>query len=419
MVGYNYYMAEADRPSKIAQELTEMSLLPADYAKRNPQVEKPFLFLVAANQFLLTMTNENTRLRYRIIIEHFSRFMLNTRHSTPLDTWGIDVLLWREDLLLTGGVAGSKENADISRCAPQAKSSIEHKTAILSALFQFLMKPGLDGSDPLLKQNPVEALPTRFTVEKYASSKKINETTLQKIMAGIDMTTIQGLRNYVLLFGYFMTGRRNTEWVTLQWGNINLNESPPTYSFIRKGKKETIDEMPREVLDLLIGYLKARWGSDFAKKFTPDTYIFTAIDGKGGLRQKQDSNFPLTERFVLKLVKKLAKKAGLDASKITVHSLRHLHADRYLKAGASVEEVRARLGHESLATTQRYVSTMDNQQNRLASKLSEILGNMPSMIFDNFNKTFNEAVKAEEASEDVKDDLEEEGDEDYDVSLED
>lgn len=411
-------MSEQPRPSKIAKELTEMSLLPADYAKRNPTIGKPFLFLVAVNQYLMSIGNENTRVRYKIITEHFTRFMVNTRGLTPLDAHGIDVLLWREDLLLTGGVAGSRENADISRCASQAKSSIEHKTAILSAFFQFLMKPGLDGSDPLIKQNPVEALPHRFTVEKYASSKKIDEGTLRKIMDEIDITKPQGLRNYTLLFGYFLTGRRNTEWVTLQWGNINLNKNPPTYSFIRKGKKETVDEMPKEVLELLLVYLKDRWGTDFAKKITPDTYLFTAMPGRGGPRQKEDANAPLTERFVLKLVKKLAKKAGLDASKITVHSLRHLHADRYLKSGASVEEVRARLGHESLATTQRYVSSMDNQANRLADKLSQILGNMPTFIMDSFNKKFNEAAgltgapekivsEEEDVSEDEEDDEEE------------
>lgn len=371
-----------ESPSKIARELTAMSLVPADYAKKHPRAPRPFLFLIAVNQYLLSISNENTRQRYKIVIEHFTRFMVNVRNTTPLETQGIDVLLWREDLLLTGGVAGSKENTDISKCAPQAKSSVEHKTAILSAFFQFLMRPGLDGSEPLVKQNPVEALTTRFTIEKYASARKIDQQTLKKIMAQIDVRTVMGLRNYALLYGYFLTGRRNTEWVTLQWGNINFNKNPPSYSFIRKGKKETVDELPKSLLDVICVYLKARYGTDFAKKLTPDAYVFTAMPGKGGSRQRLDENAPLTERFVLKLVKKLARKAGLDPTKVTVHSLRHLHAESLLEMGASVEEIRARLKHESLATTQRYISSMDDERNRLADKLSQILGKLPPLTLN-------------------------------------
>ena len=146
-----------------------------------------------------------------------------------------------------------------------------------------------------------------------------------------------------------------------------------TYTFVRKGEKDTRDELPDSVLEALVDYLVKRYGVNFEDFVHKDSYLFTALDGRGGIRQIKDPNHPLTEFSMLRILKRLAKQANIDPDTITVHSLRHLHAESYLEAGASVEEVRARLCHQSLATTQRYVSSMKNEKNRLANKLDEML----------------------------------------------
>jgi len=367
-----------DKAYELAKKLQENSLSPADLLKKQ-QYSRKQLFLIAYASFLLSISNQNTRQHYKSVIDQFVYFMHNIRDATPLDAIGIDINLWRDDLFRTGGVASTAFGSDIRRCAPQAKSSIENKTSILSAFFTFLQKPGMDGSAALMGSNPVEALHTRFKIEKYGNSKKISMDTLRAVLAQIDTETpkkrIEGLRNYALIYGYFMTGRRNSEWVRLRWGSINFNRNPPTYSFIRKGQKDTVDEMPPAVLEALFTYLKERWGPDFRNILRPDNYLFTAMPGKGGKRQVEDPNNPLTERYMLRIIKNLARKAGLSTDQITIHSLRHLHAESYLQSGASVEEIRARLRHESLATTQRYVSTMQNEKNRLANKLDDMLKN--------------------------------------------
>jgi len=365
-----------DRAYELAKKLHEASMSPADLLKQQQYSSKQ-LFLIAYASFLLSISNKNTRQHYKSVIDQFVYFMHNVRDATPLKAVGVDISLWRDDLFRTGGVASTGFGGDLRRCAPQARSSIENKTSILSAFFTFLQKPGMDGSAALISSNPVDALHTRFKIEKYGNSKKISMKALKAILNQIDVKTlkrrIEGLRNYTLIYGYFMTGRRNSEWVNLRWGDINFTRNPPTYSFIRKGQKDTVDEMPPEVLEALLIYLKERWGSDYERKLRPDSYLFTAMPGKGGKRQVANDNNPLTERYMLRIIKNLARKAGIPASQITVHSLRHLHAESYLKAGASVEEVRARLRHESLATTQRYVSTMQNEKNRLADKLDDML----------------------------------------------
>lgn len=359
----------------LARFLQENNLNPADLQGRRKNFSRNRVFLVAYAYYLLGITNENTRKHYKIVIDQFTRFLVNLERKTPLDAVGIDVALWREDLVRTGGVGGADYNANVDRCYPQEKSSIHNKVSILSAFYKFLQKPGLDGSAPLIAYNPVNALRNRFKVEKYSSSKKISLDAFQKIIEQIDQDSVKGSRDYALIYGYFMTGRRNKEWVTLKWGHINFSADPITYSFVRKGDKSTTDELPDSVLEAIINYLVKRYGEDFENEIYKDTYLFTALPGKGGVRQVDDPNHPLTERSMLRIVKELAAAAGIDPRTITVHSLRHLHAESYLELGASVEEVRARLRHESLATTQRYISSMKNEKNRLASGLDRMLKN--------------------------------------------
>jgi len=361
-----------DQAFTLALHLQKNSLSPADLRSSKRNFNNNQLFIVAYAYYLLTLDNERTKVHYRTVIDHFIRFMLNTINKMPLDAIGLDVLLWREDMIRTGGIAGTHPSANLDRYWPQEKSSIHNKVCVLSAFYKFLQKPGLDGSMPLIYYNPVDALRERFKIEKYARSKKISIEVLKNILNQLDTNNLRELRNYVLIYGYFMTGRRNSEWVTLKWGQINFDTDPISFSFIRKGEKITTDEMPKKLLDLLLSYLKKRWGDDFHKKISEDTYLFTAIPEYGEI----SNNKSLSERSMLRILKTSAKKAGINPDKINVHSLRHLHAESYLKAGATVEEICARLGHQSLATTQIYISAFRNDKNRLANELDNMLNDI-------------------------------------------
>ena len=144
---------------------------------------------------------------------------------------------------------------------------------------------------------------------------------------------------------------------------------------MRKGAKSSKDEMPDSVLEAIIHYLRLRYGEDFKNKLYKDSYLFTALPGKGGKRQQEDPNNPLTLWSMLRIVQNLATKVGVDKNTITVHSLRHLHAESYLELGASVEDIRSRLKHQSLATTQTYVSSMGDEKNPLANQLDSLIKN--------------------------------------------
>ena len=200
----------------IAKGLKKAKLLPADLPRE--QYGEAQRFLVAYASFLIGIANPNTRDHYRLVINHFMRYLQNIKGCTPLGAVGIDVSVWRDDLRRTGGVYGIPRGVSASKYFPQANSSIENKTSVLSAFFGFLQKPGMDGSDPLMRANPVKALHTRFKVEKWGNSKKIDKNTLKKCLKQIDRSRVLGMRNYAIIYGYYMTGRRNSEWVNLKWG---------------------------------------------------------------------------------------------------------------------------------------------------------------------------------------------------------
>jgi len=70
------------------------------------------------------------------------------------------------------------------------------------------------------------------------------------------------------------------------------------------------------------------------------------------------------ERFA-QLLKQLARDAGLDASRISPHTLRHAFATHLLERGADLRAVQTLLGHADIATTQIYTHVLDAQMQQL------------------------------------------------------
>lgn len=82
-----------------------------------------------------------------------------------------------------------------------------------------------------------------------------------------------------------------------------------------------------------------------------------------------DLLFPMSSRNLRKIVCRLGMIAGID-KRVHPHMLRHTAATVYLRRGANIETVRRILGHESLATTQKYLALTDSDVARDISKAS-------------------------------------------------
>ena len=62
------------------------------------------------------------------------------------------------------------------------------------------------------------------------------------------------------------------------------------------------------------------------------------------------------------------EKAGID-KKISPHKLRHTYATNLLNAGAELGDIKALLGHESIATTQIYTNVGQERMEKVVGRL--------------------------------------------------
>jgi integrase/recombinase XerC len=69
------------------------------------------------------------------------------------------------------------------------------------------------------------------------------------------------------------------------------------------------------------------------------------------------SGGPLHPAYVRQLLPRLAEKAGVD-KRVHAQGLRHTHAAELAAEGLPAEVIQAQLGHESLASTDRYLRRM-------------------------------------------------------------
>jgi len=88
-----------------------------------------------------------------------------------------------------------------------------------------------------------------------------------------------------------------------------------------------------------------------------DHTLFAKADGK--------AVSPQAARGYLRL---MLKKAGID-KKISPHKLRHTYATNLLNAGAELVDIKALLGHESIATTQIYTNVGQERMEQVVGRL--------------------------------------------------
>lgn len=77
--------------------------------------------------------------------------------------------------------------------------------------------------------------------------------------------------------------------------------------------------------------------------------------------QNEDRIFNFGPRWFQKLMHYYGEKAGIPYHKCTPHKLKHTTAILSLKGGMKLNEVQARLGHKSLASTGMYLKVSDDE----------------------------------------------------------
>ena len=262
----------------------------------------------AAEAFLSGLHSPRTRERYRAALEEFAAWYERTFGEKPDPT-----LL--TDLEVRDYIAHLQT---VRRLSP---SSIHLRLSALRGLLKSLGR-SLRVRGPRMQKPPVRALSARELGRLFAAAE--GEDWIDK-------------RNVALLALMAKAGLRVGEVVALELADIELN-ARSGWAVVRSGKGNKARRVPlnSDVRQALQAYLAVRPAFN-----TP--VLFLSRTGA-----------PLSARDVQRLVTELARQARIEG-KVTPHTLRHTFATRALERGADVAAVAAILGHESIATTSRYL----------------------------------------------------------------
>lgn len=210
------------------------------------------------------------------------------------------------------------------------KSTMARKLAAIRSFFQFCMRK------KWLEDNPAKIVATPKQ-EKYVPSF-LSEDEMAKFLDLPQTHQPLDLRDKAVLELLYATGMRVSELAGLNLDDVNFSER-----LIRvrgKGKKERLIPFGKKAEDCLAFYIRAR--PQIAKGDIEEKTLFLNYRGER-----------LTSRSVERIVDKYIRLTALRR-KISPHSLRHSFASHLLSRGADLRVIQELLGHESLATTQKY-----------------------------------------------------------------
>jgi len=210
------------------------------------------------------------------------------------------------------------------------KSSLARKLAAVRSFFQFCLKKGW------VEENAAKVVSTPRQERLVPSF--LSEDEMADFLDLPSSNEPLALRDKAMLELLYATGIRVGELVGINLEDVNFGD---WWIRVRgKGKKERLVPFGRKAEESLTAYLRVR--PVLLKDRMGETALF--LNNAGGR---------LTARSVERTVAKYIQMTAVRR-KISPHSLRHSFASHLLSRGADLRVIQELLGHESLATTQKY-----------------------------------------------------------------
>jgi integrase/recombinase XerC len=214
-----------------------------------------------------------------------------------------------------------------------SKTSVARSLAAVRSLYRWLAREGV------VEQNPAKLVATPKLPKKLPRVPTIEE--INSILDG-NMPDVAAFpeRDRLMLELLYGCGIRNSELTGINLDDISL--STEAILIRGKGKKERYVPFGDSVKAALAAYLPERQKTlSEMHKSTPALLISRRRGGR------------LTTRSVGRIIKKIAVAKGLSPE-VHPHTLRHAFGTHMLEEGADLRAIQELLGHERLATTQRY-----------------------------------------------------------------
>ena len=289
----------------------------------------------------------------RTIVEHATDDFI--RHLRERNASAHTIKAYTGDLDVFAAYIGSRDWKKIDHIAIRgflahlydkglSKTSVARALAAVRSLYRWLAQEGV------VDQNPAKLVSTPRLPKKLPRVPTIEEmnSMLDGKMPEVAAFPERDRLMFELLYG---CGIRNSELVGINLDDISLSNEA---ILIRgKGKKERYVPFGGSALAALSVYLPWRQQLIATLKSSPKTpKLATQIKGTLALLINQRGG-RLTTRSVGRIIKRIATAKGLSPD-VHPHTLRHAFGTHMLEEGADLRAIQELLGHERLATTQRY-----------------------------------------------------------------
>jgi site-specific recombinase XerD len=172
---------------------------------------------------------------------------------------------------------------------------------------------------------------------KHKPPKFLRPQEVQKLFASLPLSTPSDIRTYSIVHLAYALGLRPAEISTITLDDISFRKAELTLSNRKELNPVTLP-LPEQTIKAIAAYLsKARPNSTSRWLFLNIPYPYT----------------PMQPLSVCLCISKAMKRAGLSSS---AYWLRHTYAQNLLHMGRSIYEIKEMLGHDTIHSTQKYLS---------------------------------------------------------------
>lgn len=239
----------------------------------------------------------------------------------------------------------------IRHSAALTRASRKHLTSSLRSFLRFAHVRGY------LPRDLVDAVPVLATWRLAHLPRGLSWDQVQRLLKAPDRRTAVGRRDYAMLLLVATYGVRIGQVTALKRRDIHWHEQTIVFA-PSKGGKPLKFPLERSVAEALLAYLRRDRG------VAPFDEVFLTV--KGARRPLGVNN------HLGPALKAYYQRAGIEASVIGTHAIRHAVATRWLERGASIKTIADLLGHRHIDTTYIYTKVNLTQLRTLAAQWPEV-----------------------------------------------
>jgi integrase/recombinase XerD len=236
-------------------------------------------------------------------------------------------------------------------------ASSARRLSSIRQFHRFLVAEGRRGDDPtLVLSGPKQSrrLPDSLSVSDV-------DRLLNLSKEGLDDQTrpprdrLRGARTACLIELLYATGLRVSELVSLPKRAASTRD--PLLNIRGKGNRERLVPLSSMAREAMLFYRKLL--EETEPKLAAGPWLFPADSESGHF----------TRQAFARDLKSVAAAAGLGASRVSPHVLRHAFASHLLQNGADLRVVQELLGHADISTTQIYTHVLDERMKAMVRDL--------------------------------------------------